>query len=180
MHGNGGAIRALAELIPAAQTDGLTQVLNRRTLTDRLVSELDRARRYGHSVAVLMLDLDHFKLVNDTRGHLVGDGVLKDTAEILRSAVRSADFVARYGGEEFVIVLPETSLDGAVTFAECLRERIAGTGFQGGVGVTLTISVSIGVALFPGPRITSADDLLASADTALYRAKADGRNRVRH
>ena len=167
-------------LAALAQTDPLTQVLNRRALTDRLVSELDRARRYGHSVAVLMLDLDHFKLVNDTRGHLVGDGVLKDTAEILRAAVRSADFVARYGGEEFVIVLPETSMDGAVTFAERLRERIATTAFQGGVGVTLTISVSIGVALFPGPRITSADDLLASADTALYRAKADGRNRVRH
>ncbi len=167
-------------LAALAQTDPLTQVLNRRALTDRLMSELDRARRYGHSVAVLMLDLDHFKAINDTRGHLVGDGVLKDIAEILRSAVRSADFVARYGGEEFVIVLPETSLDGAVTFAERLRERIAATTFQGGVGVQLTLSVSIGVSLFPGPRITSVDDLLAAADTALYRAKADGRNRVRH
>jgi two-component system, cell cycle response regulator len=163
-----------------AQTDPLTQVLNRRALTDRLVSELDRARRYGHSVAVLMLDLDHFKLVNDTRGHLVGDGVLKDIAEILRSAVRSADFVARYGGEEFVIVLPETSMDGAVTFAERLRERIAATTFAGGMGVSLTLSASIGVALFPGPRITSVDDLLSAADTALYRAKSDGRNTVRH
>ncbi len=167
-------------LAALAQTDPLTQVLNRRALTDRLVSELDRARRYGHSVAVLMLDLDHFKLVNDTRGHLVGDDVLKETAEILRGAVRSADFVARYGGEEFVIVLPETSLDGAVTFAERLRERIASTIFQGGIGVTLTLSVSIGVSLFPGPRITSVDDLLTAADTALYRAKEDGRNRVRY
>jgi diguanylate cyclase (GGDEF)-like protein len=130
-------------------------------------------------VAVLMLDLDHFKLVNDTRGHLVGDDVLKETADIRRGAVRSADFVARYGGEEFVIVLPETSLDGAVTFAERLRERISSTIFQGGIGVTLTLSVSIGVSLFPGPRITSVDDLLAAADTALYRAKEDGRNRVR-
>ena len=168
-------------LAALAQTDPLTQVLNRRALTDRLVSELDRARRYGHSVAILMLDLDHFKAVNDTRGHLVGDGVLKDVAEILRGAVRSADFVARYGGEEFVVVLPETSVEGALHFAERLRERIATTPFSGGgSGVTLELSASIGVALFPGPRITSVDDLLAAADGALYRAKSDGRNRVRH
>jgi len=167
-------------LAALAQTDPLTQVLNRRALTDRLVSELDRARRYGHAVAVLMLDLDHFKAINDTSGHLVGDGVLKDTAEILRSAVRSADFVARYGGEEFVIVLPETSIEGAVTFAERLRDRIAGTAFAGAQGAALTLSVSIGVSLFPGPRITSVDDLLSAADTALYRAKNDGRNCVRY
>jgi two-component system cell cycle response regulator len=167
-------------LAALAQTDPLTQVLNRRALTDRLVSELDRARRYGHAVAVLMLDLDHFKAINDTSGHLVGDGVLKDTAEILRSAVRSADFVARYGGEEFVIVLPETSIEGAVTFAERLRDRIAGTAFAGAQGAALTLSVSIGVSLFPGPRIASVDDLLSAADTALYRAKNDGRNCVRY
>jgi two-component system, cell cycle response regulator len=169
-----------ARLAALAQTDPLTQLLNRRALTERLVSELDRERRYGHSVAVLMLDLDHFKLVNDTRGHLIGDGVLRDTAELLRAAVRSADFVARYGGEEFVVVLPETSMDGAVVFAERLRERIASTLFQGGNGVSLNISVSVGVAIFPAPRIASVDDLLASADAALYRAKADGRNRVRY
>lgn len=166
-------------LVELAQTDPLTQVLNRRALMDRLVSELDRARRYGHSVAVLMLDLDGFKLVNDTRGHIVGDNVLKDTAELLRGAVRSADFVARYGGEEFVVVLPETSLDGAVVFAERLRERVAASVFSGGTDVTLTLSVSVGVSLFPGPLITSVDDLLASADAALYRAKGDGRNCVR-
>ena len=167
-------------LAALAQTDPLTQVLNRRALTDRLVSELDRARRYGHSVAVLMLDLDHFKSINDTCGHLIGDGVLKDSAEILRSAVRSADFVARYGGEEFVVVLPETALDGAVTFAERLRERISSTPFSGRQAVTLHLTVSIGVSLFPGPRITSVDDLLSAADTALYRAKNDGRNCVRY
>jgi len=167
-------------LAALAQTDPLTQVLNRRALMDRLMSELDRARRYGHSVAVLMLDLDGFKKVNDTRGHIVGDGVLKDTAELLRSAVRSADFVARFGGEEFVVVLPETSLDGAVVFAERLRERMAAAVFHGGTGVTLTLSVSIGVSLFPGAHITSVDDLLASADAALYRAKGDGRNCVRY
>jgi diguanylate cyclase (GGDEF)-like protein len=167
-------------LAALAQTDPLTQVLNRRALTDRLGSELDRARRYGHSVAVLMLDLDYFKVINDTHGHLIGDGVLKDTAEILRSAVRSADFVARYGGEEFVIVLPETALEGAVAFAERLRERISSTSFSGDRAATLNLTVSIGASLFPGPRITSVDDLLSAADTALYRAKHDGRNCVRY
>jgi two-component system, cell cycle response regulator len=167
-------------LAALAQTDPLTQLLNRRALTERLISELDRARRYGHSVAVLMLDLDHFKQVNDTHGHMVGDGVLKDTAEILRAAIRSADFVARYGGEEFVVVLPETSLEGAVIFAERLRERIAAAPFEGSSELALTLTVSIGVSLFPAPRITSADDLLSAADTALYRAKADGRDCVRY
>jgi diguanylate cyclase (GGDEF)-like protein len=94
--------------------------------------------------------------------------------------VRSADFVARYGGEEFVVVLPETSSEGAIHFAERLRERIAATEFQAGMGVALTLSASIGVSLFPGPRIASVDDLLAAADTALYRAKSEGRNRVHH
>ena len=167
-------------LAALAQTDPLTQLLNRRALTERLVSELDRARRYGHSVVVLMLDIDHFKKINDTRGHLVGDGVLKDTAEILRTAVRSADFIARYGGEEFVVVLPETSMEGAVTFAERLRERISGTPFEGGPDGVLAVTLSIGVALFPAPRTTSVDDLLAAADTALYRAKTEGRDRVRY
>ncbi|MCC7055469.1 MAG: diguanylate cyclase [Gemmatimonadaceae bacterium] len=167
-------------LAALAQTDPLTQVLNRRALTERLASELDRARRYGHSVAVLMMDLDHFKQVNDTHGHLVGDGVLKDTAEVLRAAVRSADFVARYGGEEFVVVLPETSMEGAVIFAERLRERIATTPFLGSAGQPMRLSVSVGVSLFPAPRITSVDDLLSAADAALYRAKADGRNCVRY
>jgi two-component system, cell cycle response regulator len=169
-----------ARLAALAQTDPLTQVLNRRALMERLGGELDRARRYGHSCAVLMLDLDHFKQVNDSRGHLVGDGVLRDFADILRHAVRTADLVARYGGEEFVIVLPETSLDGAVKFADRLREKIAEHPFEGGPLGVLQLSTSVGVALFPGPRIASGEDLLNAADTALYRAKAEGRNRVEH
>ncbi|MCU0619352.1 MAG: diguanylate cyclase [Gemmatimonadaceae bacterium] len=154
-----------ARLAALAQTDPLTGVLNRRALMERLGGELDRARRYGHAVAVLMLDLDHFKQINDTLGHLVGDGVLRELGELLRGAVRTADFVARYGGEEFVLVLPETSAEGAVAFADRLREKVAH---------------SIGVALFPAPRIATVEELLSAADTALYRAKADGRNRVHH
>jgi two-component system cell cycle response regulator len=147
---------------------------------ERLGGELDRARRYGHAVAVLMLDLDHFKQINDTLGHLVGDGVLRELGELLRGAVRTADFVARYGGEEFVLVLPETSAEGAVAFADRLREKVAHHPFGNVAGVSLAISASIGVALFPAPRIATVDELLSAADTALYRAKADGRNRVHH
>ena len=169
-----------ARLAALAQTDPLTGVLNRRALMERLGGELDRARRYGHAVAVLMLDLDHFKQVNDTLGHLVGDGVLRELGELLRSAVRTADFVARYGGEEFVLVLPETNLEGAVAFADRLRERVEAHQFGFAPTGVLRLSASIGVAIFPAPRIGTAEDLLAAADTLLYKAKADGRNRVRH
>lgn len=160
-----------------AHTDPLTQALNRRALTVRLVSEMDRARRYGAELSMLMVDLDHFKKINDTMGHLVGDDVLRELAQLLQESVRSVDFVARYGGEEFVVVLPETQMPGATKFAERLRERIANTGFvsqHGGVRLT----ASIGVASYPTSEVHTVDDLFARADEALYRAKAEGRNRV--
>ncbi len=162
-----------------AQTDPLTDLLNRRALTDRLAAEMDRARRYDSTVSLLMLDLDHFKKVNDTHGHLVGDDVLTEVADILRHTVRSVDFVARYGGEEFVVVPPETSEPGAVAFAERIRERIEGHLFNTDDVATLKLTASIGVAAFPGARVDSVEDLVAQADQALYRAKAEGRNRVR-
>jgi two-component system cell cycle response regulator len=107
-----------------AQTDPLTDALNRRALTERLNAELERARRYDSMVTLLMIDIDHFKRINDTYGHLVGDDVLMALAALLQHEVRSVDLVARYGGEEFVIVLPETREEGAVAFAERIRERI--------------------------------------------------------
>jgi len=173
-----------ARLEALAHTDPLTQVLNRRALTLRLASELDRARRYSSVVTLLMIDLDHFKQVNDTYGHLTGDDALREVAAVLQHAVRSVDVVARYGGEEFVIVLPETSEGGAVAFAERIRERIeaqmfAVIGAPGAEGTGLRLTASIGVATFPGPRVDSAEDLFGQADAALYRAKAEGRNRVR-
>jgi two-component system cell cycle response regulator len=160
-----------------AHTDPLTQVLNRRALTVRLASEMERARRYDSILTLLMVDLDHFKKVNDTMGHLVGDDVLREVAQLLADSIRSVDLVARYGGEEFVVVLPETRLDGAVTFAQRLRERIETTPFVSAVG-GLRLTASIGVATYPGPDTHSVDDLFAHADEALYRAKAEGRNRV--
>jgi two-component system cell cycle response regulator len=167
-----------ARLEALAHTDALTMALNRRALMSRLAAEVDRARRYESVVTILMIDLDHFKAVNDTYGHQTGDHVLRDVAQLLQHEVRSVDIVARYGGEEFVVVLPETVTDGAVAFAERIRERIETRMFETN-GHSLLLTTSIGVATFPSPRVASMDDLIARADEALYRAKADGRNRVR-
>jgi two-component system cell cycle response regulator len=152
-------------------------VLNRRALTVRLTSEMERARRYDSVITLLMVDLDHFKRINDTMGHLVGDDVLRDIAALLAESVRSVDLVARYGGEEFVVALPETGAQGAAKFAERTRERIENATFataHGGIRLT----ASIGVASFPADDIMSVEDFFARADGALYRAKALGRNRV--
>jgi diguanylate cyclase (GGDEF)-like protein len=167
-----------ARLEALAHTDPLTRVLNRRALMDRLHSELDRASRYESIVSLLMVDLDFFKRLNDTYGHLVGDEALRWVAQSLQSAIRSVDLVARYGGEEFVIVLPETTAEGAFAFAERIRERIEGGRIRGN-GSHLHLTVSIGVATFPAPGVQTVDDLISLADGALYRAKAAGRNTVR-
>ncbi len=161
-----------------AATDALTGCLNRRALIDALERELDRARRYSLVLTILMVDLDHFKQINDTLGHLVGDVVLRQLGDLLRHEVRSVDAVARYGGEEFVIVLPETAVHGAMVFAERMRQRISQYPF-GDAQVPVRVTVSIGLASYPDPKVTNPETFLATADTALYRAKADGRNLVR-
>jgi len=161
-----------------ASHDALTGCANRRALLEVLEREWDRAVRYNLVLTVLMVDLDHFKRVNDSHGHLVGDSVLRQVGDLLRREVRSADAVGRYGGEEFVVVLPETALHGATIFAERLRQRVAAINF-GSQALPVTVTVSIGVASVPDERVTSSESLLALADAALYRAKADGRNVVR-
>jgi two-component system cell cycle response regulator len=166
-----------ARLEVLAQTDPLTQVLNRRALTTRLAAEMDRARRYEAVLTMLMLDLDHFKVVNDTHGHLVGDDVLRTVSGFLQSATRSVDILARYGGEEFVVVLPETGFAGGMVFAERVLAQIARHPF-GATHAPLNITASVGVAVYPGEGIGTVDDLFSRADEALYRAKAGGRNRV--
>lgn len=162
-----------------ATTDPLTRVLNRRALLERLASEVDRARRFSSSLTLLLLDVDHFKQINDTAGHLAGDSVLRQLGMLLADAMRTVDIVARYGGEEFVALLPETSTDGGVVFAERLRERIAGQAFDVGAARPVHLTVSIGIASFPSARVASTEDLFARADEALYRAKSGGRNQVR-
>ena len=161
-----------------AQTDPLTQLVNRRALTIRLVTEMERVRRYNAPLALLLLDLDHFKLINDTYGHLVGDDVLFGVATLLQRAVRTVDTVARYGGEEFVIVLPETGKQGALSFAERLRDRLASHRFAIAGGKEIHITGSIGVATYPSHGLESVEDLVRAADSALYRAKGGGRNLV--
>ena len=168
--------RRLEEL---ATTDPLTRLLNRRALLERLSAEVDRARRFKSHLSLLMVDIDHFKSVNDRHGHLVGDSVLRQLGTVLAGLVRTIDVVARYGGEEFVLILPETSTEGAVTFAERLRERADRQAFDIGTKQSLHLTCSVGVATFPSPRVASTEDLFARADEALYRAKSGGRNQVR-
>jgi two-component system cell cycle response regulator len=169
-----------ARLEQLAHTDPLTQILNRRALTERITAEMERALRYDATLALLMIDLDHFKRVNDTYGHLVGDDVLRDVAQLLTETIRGNDIVARYGGEEFLVLLPETDDGGAESFAERIRVAIEAHDFNSAAeGSALKLTASIGVAVFPAARIESVEDLFARADAALYRAKADGRNRWR-
>jgi two-component system cell cycle response regulator len=168
--------RRLEEL---ATTDALTRLMNRRALLDRLSVEVDRARRFKSQLSLLMVDLDHFKFVNDQHGHLVGDAMLRQMGTLLSGAVRTIDVVARYGGEEFVLILPETSTEGAVVFAERLRERVHERQFEIDAERTIHLTCSVGVASFPSPFVASTEDLFARADEALYRAKSGGRNQVR-
>jgi two-component system cell cycle response regulator len=167
--------RRLEEL---ATTDALTRLLNRRALLDRLSVEVDRARRFKQQLSLLMLDLDHFKSINDRYGHLVGDDILRQIGTLLAGVARTIDVVARYGGEEFVLIVPETAMDGAAVFAERLRERIAEHQFDLGAEGIFHLTCSVGVATFPSPRVASTEDLFARADEALYRAKSGGRNQV--
>ena len=168
--------RRLEEL---AHTDPLTKTLNRRALSERLAAEMERVRRYSTTLSLLLIDLDHFKQVNDTHGHLAGDDVLIEIAALLQRVVRAVDVVARYGGEEFIVVLPETGAQGAEAFAERLRELIEAQLFCASRATPIRLTTSIGVSTFPGFAVESVEDLLANADQALYRAKSDGRNRVR-
>ena len=172
-----------ARLMRSGFTDVLTGWNNRRYLTVRLGEELARARRDGTRLVCLMLDIDHFKRVNDTWGHAAGDAVLRELALRVESEVRASDVAARYGGEEFVILLPNTGVSAATKLAERVRIAIAGSPITLPNGETLTITASIGIAeVAPGhddkDLKTLGDSLLARADVALYAAKSAGRDQV--
>ena len=159
-------------------TDAVTGTWNYRYFERRLEQELERSRRFGRLFALLLLDLDHFKLVNDRHGHQLGDQVLVELTRRITAIVRDIDTFARYGGEEFVLILPETNLVGGIAVAEKLRGAVASAPFAvrpGGEGVRLT--VSLGVACYP-EHATSTSELLRAADTAMYEAKRRGRDRV--
>lgn len=167
--------KAYSNVLRESIHDELTGLHNRRYFNERLIDEVDRARRYGGSISLLMIDLDHFKRVNDTYGHPVGDEVLVWIAGVFRDKLRKTDLVARYGGEEFAIILFNTSQDKAVEIAEKLRCAVAETAFSKNERVEVTISV--GVATL-GVDTRSFDGLIGNADKALYNAKSQGRNRV--
>jgi diguanylate cyclase (GGDEF)-like protein len=158
-------------------TDALTETYNRQYLDDRLCSEIERAHRYGHTLSLLLCDIDHFKAVNDTWGHQAGDEVLRRTAHILQTGVRQAiDWVARYGGEEFLIVLPETDQSAAMLVAERLRAMIASLTVAYH-GTTIRKTASFGVASLEGKE-EQPERMISAADACLYRAKEAGRNAV--
>jgi diguanylate cyclase (GGDEF)-like protein len=166
------------ELYEKVITDDKTGVRNYHFFRIRLHEEFDRARRYGKDLGLLMIDIDGFKALNDTHGHPAGDVVLRELAGLLSAGQRSVDVIARYGGEEFAAVLPETPVAGARAFAERLRQRVAAHLFSLPSGETVRLTVSLGVAAYPQPEVSTVDTLLGRADAALYRAKAQGKNRV--
>ena len=163
---------ANTRLAALAATDGLTGLLNHRALHERLAEEFMRANRHGQTLSVLILDLDHFKSINDTRGHLAGDDTLRALAGILREAARETDILGRCGGDECVVILPQTDAGGALPVAERIRAAI-----EAADGPLNTVTVSIGICSLHAGHADFAT-LLRCADAALYRSKAAGRNQV--
>ena len=161
--------RQLEEL---SRTDALTGLRNRRSFDDELAMRFEYACRYGRPLTLVMIDIDHFKEVNDAFGHPVGDAVLKKLAQVLKRTTRQSDVVARFGGEEFAVLLPETPMREALQFAEKIRAAVVAEDL--GPGMPPRVTISAGVAAISH----SPEDLVATADAALYRAKQSGRNRV--
>lgn len=174
--------RSLAEISRLSLRDPLTEVYNRRFMIERFPQEIKRAYRYERPLSVLILDLDHFKKINDSYGHAAGDRVICHCAEVLNAVVREdLDWVVRYGGEEFVVVLPETDLDGGMAVAERIRRQISAAILPdpaGGIHVTASCGVA-SLNPFPSQRRCGVEALLEAADRCLYLAKNEGRNRVR-
>ncbi|MBN2645526.1 MAG: diguanylate cyclase [Desulfuromonadaceae bacterium] len=166
-------------LLNLSSTDSLTRLYNRRMLIRTLNKEFDRSLRSHTSLSLLMLDIDFFKRINDSFGHLNGDHVLVTVAGLLRKHLRPYDVATRYGGEEFALVLPDTDGDQARLVAERLRQAVEQQTWPGEM-CTIQITVSIGIASIPAADINNIDELLQRADDALYQAKEQGRNRVCH
>lgn len=158
-------------------TDGLTKLYNHRYFQDELARAFDEAQRYQRPLSLAILDIDFFKKINDSHGHAVGDEVLKTISKLFRDSARSTDLVARYGGEEFAVMMPETDLDDAMTFAEKIRSIIESTSISTQAG-ELKATISIGVSSVPRSKIRAAKEMIVAADKALYRAKRAGRNQV--
>ncbi len=161
-------------------TDDLTGLLNMRSLYERLDVEIERVRRFHRGLAVVMLDLDHFKRVNDNNDHLFGSFVLTEVGQLVRDNIRQVDFAARYGGDEFLVVLTDTNIVGAQVFCERLRDRIGAYNFKNR-NQSINITASLGFTTFDGEgNNVAAKDLVRTADRALYKSKNSGRNCVNY
>jgi diguanylate cyclase (GGDEF)-like protein len=158
-------------------TDDLTHLYNSRYLNSVLRRETKRASRSGRPLSLLFIDLDGFKSVNDTHGHLCGSRALVEAAAVIRGSARETDVVARFGGDEFALVLPDTGGEGAFAVGERIRERLAAHAFLAGEGLTIRLTASVGVATFPDSA-TSADELVSAADRAMYSVKDSGKNGI--
>jgi diguanylate cyclase (GGDEF)-like protein len=157
--------------------DALTDIHNKRFLTEHLERELARSTRFHRPLALVMFDIDHFKTINDQMGHLAGDFTLRELAACVKTAIRKEEEFARYGGDEFVVILPETTREGALIFAERIRSNVEQKRFIF-EDKLYPVTVSVGVAVTGGEEKLSATELLARADAKLYEAKEAGRNRV--
>lgn len=169
----------LDDLKKQVRTDTLTGLFNRQHLLYTLEQEFERTQRNQQPTTLIFLDIDHFKIVNDTYGHIVGDKVLVHIAEVLLSAVRKLDIACRYGGEEFAIILPSTHLLVGIQVAERLRSKIAETPLQLDSG-NINITASLGVGAYQHNSQDSIEDFIARTDKVLYQAKNSGRNQVCH
>ena len=168
--------RLQEELAHMAMYDALTDILSRRALLEQAEAERQRTMRYKRDLSFLMIDIDHFKRVNDTYGHLIGDIVLREVAQALKKQTRRSDFVGRYGGEEFLIILPETSLDKALILAEKLRKQVCELVIPAEKRVIKNITISIGATEYEDdPTI---EEFINRSDKWLYTAKKNGRNQV--
>ena len=159
-----------------AVADALTEVHNRRYFLLRLEDEFRRAQRYDNPLALVLVDLDQFRGINESFGHLVGDGVLRAVAQCLVAAVRETDTVARTGGDEFACILPQTHLAGALTVAERIRRDVAA--LRTGPAADVLLTASVGVGSHPAVHVQTPEELIGAADGCLARAKREGRNRV--
>lgn len=168
--------KAKEKLLQMAITDELTGLANRRYFMERLNSEYDRAKRYESKYSLLMIDIDHFKLINDNFGHKAGDRVLQEASAVMKKSLRTSDIIGRVGGEEFSVLLPETEIKAALFIAERLRKRVEEKTIIHDTE-ELSVTVSIGVSQ-SSPGDQSVDDIFIRADTAMYNSKREGRNRV--
>jgi diguanylate cyclase (GGDEF)-like protein len=167
--------RQLEEL---SARDALTGAFNRRHFATMIEQAFSQAKRYERPLSLVLIDVDRFKMINDSFGHQVGDQVLSEIARRFASSIRASDYLARYGGEEFVVLLPETALEDAVRFGEKLCSVIAATPVMTAAGLALPVTVSVGTASLTHSCFQSSEEMIAAADQALYRAKHNGRNRV--